>query len=356
MSDIKEALEALQADFNKQFGKSAMTRLSSPKAISNVQDWVSSRSMVVDSVLRGGRPPGSSLVPFGREMEISGLEGCGKTTLCAQIAAETQAQGGVVIVTDTEEKIDAPYWASLGVDTEKILKITCNSVEEVFNEQYWALQNLPEYFGDKKVLMIWDSLGGTSIGELVDPKSKETPMEQVAQAYGRSAGEISKGIRLIHSIVAKRKACYLYTNHLYGKMNTMGYGDPWETYGGQKIKYLATVRLRLQRVGSIKEDDAASTGKSVTGLRVKVKALKNHMAPHELEREAILIGGRGFVNEYTVFDAGARLGVITKKGAWSTWKTPAGDEVKFQGFNGFEEKVVTHPEYPELYKEVEALL
>ena len=358
-SEVDDVLMGLQDDLNKTFGDGSVMRLDSGTVLSNVASWVSTRNMIIDSVLRGGRPVGSSLIPFGRQMEISGLENSGKTTLCAQIAAETQAQGGIVMVTDAEERIAEDYWTSLGVDTSRVIHISATSIEDVFNKQYAALRKAKERAGGRKILMLWDSLGGTSIADLVDPKSKESPMDQASQAYGRNAAEISTGMRLINDVIAHTCACYLYTNHMYTKMNVK-FGDPYETYGGQKPKYYATVRLRLQAIGGVAEADSLSAdptkNKKLIGQRIKIKALKNQMSGVLLTREAVLMAGKGFSDEYSAFEVGVKTGVIAKNGGWSTWTTPKGDQVKFQGWGGFEEKVVPHPEYSELHAAVLAAL
>lgn len=350
-NDVEDVLSALQSDFNAKFGDGAAARLDDATTLANISYSISTGNMVFDSVLRGGRPFGSSLLPFGRQVEISGLENSGKTTFCAQVAAQVQRQGGIVVITDTEERIDEAYWTTLGVNTNQILRLVATSVEDVFNKQYECLNLVRKIDSDRPVLMLWDSLGGTSTANLIDPKSKDSPMDQASKAYGRAAKEISDGMRLINEVVAITRTCYLYTNHMYAKMGVT-WGDKYETYGGQKPKYMATVRLRLSRVGRITETDPLSSKDMEIGSAVRVKALKNSMAPQLLERDAVLLGGRGFVNEYTVFDAASRAKLITRKGSWSTWITPSGEEVKFQGFNGFEKSVVTHKEYPELYATV----
>lgn len=278
----------------------------------------------------------------------------GKTTLCAQIAAETQAQGGLVLVTDTEEKIAEDYWRALGVDTSKILYIRANDLEAVFNKQYMAMQIARNAVSDRKVLLIWDSLGGTAGAEMIDPDSEESPMEQ-AQKFGmRQAKVISDGMSLVNTIVSKTRVCYLFTNHEYQKIGVV-YGNKRETRGGGKPKYFATVRLQLTPVGRIKEKDDFSAHEREIGKQIRVKALKNHMGGMLLERDAIIVTGRGFVDSYTVFEMAKRLQLITGKG-WSTWKTPTGEEVKFQGWRGFEERAVPHAEYGDLCAKVREVL
>ena len=349
--DELELLAALQDDLNKRFGPDAAAPLTAQETLSRIDHWVTSRSIVVDSVLRGLRPAPSSLIPFGRQVELSGPENSGKTTLTAQIAAETQSRGGLVMVFDTEERIDEPYWQKLGVNTSRVLNVPSNSLDEIFDKQYAALDFAKSQAPDRLILLIWDSLGGTSGADVVDRKSKESPMEQAAKFNMRKAKKIADGIVLINSIVTDTRACYLYTNHEYTDINVK-YGDNRQTHGGKKPKYFATVRLRLTPVGKIKEPDLSGGQDQVIGQRVRVKALKNSMSGTLLERDAVIMAGRGFVNEYTVMEQAEKMGLCKTSGSWSTWITPQGEEVKWQGWRGFEQKVVTHEDYESLQEAV----
>jgi len=353
--DVDSMLTNLQGDLNKAFGQESAMRLDATQTLSKIPGWVSTRSMVVDAVLRGGRPMGSSLMPFGRQVEVSGPENSGKTTLCAQVAAEVQKEGGIVIVTDTEERIAHDYWQSLGVDTGRIIRLTATSLQEVFDKQYRALQFARDKCGDRKVLLIWDSLGGTSGVGMVDENSKLSPMEQAEKFGMRSAKVMSDGITLINEIIAKTHACYLYTNHEYTKIGVT-YGSTRETKGGRKPKYFATARLQLTPCGLIKEVDAKTTLERTIGSKIRVKTLKNNMAGVLMDLEGVLMAHKGFVNEYTVFEYGVKTGVLSRSGSWTTWTTPSGEDIKFQGYTGFEEKVVTHAEYPTLELAVATLL
>jgi recombination protein RecA len=349
--EIDDVLNAIQGDLNAAFGADAAMRLDAQETLSRVDHWVSSRSIIVDAVLRGGRPMGASLVPFGRQIEVSGPPNSGKTTLCAHIAAEVQAKGGLVIVTDTEERIDHVYWGKLGVDVSRVLRIHADSVKEVFNKQYRALQFARDKAPDKQILLIWDSLGGTAGVDMVDPDSKDDPMTQAEKFNMRKAKQIGDGIVLINSVITQTRTCYLYTNHEYTQIGT-SWGDPRETHGGMKVKYYATVRLRLTPAGQIKEKNPTSDHDTVVGQKIRVKALKNSMAGVLKECDAAVMANRGYVNSFSVWDMAQRLGLISKAGAWSEVKMPGGGKVSFQGFNGFEEKVVTHDEYPELLAHV----
>lgn len=348
---VDKILDQLQDDLNKKFGDNSVMRLGSQSTLNRLDEWVSSRSMVVDAVLRGGRPLGSSLIPFGRMMEISGLEDSGKSTLCAHIAAEVQSKGGIVLITDTEEKIASDYWSKLGVDLNRVVKIYADNVKEVFDKQFHMLQLAREKAPGRLVLSIWDSLGGTSIHNIVDANSSESPMEQAEKFSMRRAKQVGEGVELLHGIVAKTRTCYLWTNHEYTKMNVK-FGSPREVRGGKKPKYYATVRLQLTPVGALTETDAVTGRTKEYGQQVLVKALKNHMSGIKLQRPAYILSGVGFSDEMTVFETARKMKAITGKN-WYEWVTPKGEVVgKFQGYKGFLEQVVPHPEYKDLYDAV----
>jgi len=341
-------LEALQ----EEFGKDEVMVLTAPNALCNVTTWCSTGSMVIDKILEGGRPSPCSLMPFGRQVEISGTEGTGKTTLCAQIAARVQQMGGVVVITDTEDRVDVPYWASLGVDCDRVVHLKAATLEEVFEKQYRAIEVLSEKMPECPLLLLWDSVGGTSSGRVVDSKAmkKDGFMATAEKNMGRDAKALGIGVKTLNALVAKNKVLYLYTNHIYTRMNVT-YGDANETPGGRKLKYLATVRIRLSEGASLKEEDALGNT-AVVGKRVYIETKKNSMAPKLMKKDAVILGGYGFSNEYTVFEVGKKLGIISTKGAWSTCNMPNGDEIKFQGWSGFLEKVVTHEEYKHLEQSV----
>lgn len=343
----EDSFTALKDALNKEFGEGEARPLSSGDALSRVNFSVSSRSMVVDKVLAGGRPMPCSLIPFGRQMEISGLPGAGKTTLCAQIAAETQKMGGMVVAIDTEERIDEEYWRALGVDTSRVINLHAESIEAVFNKVEVAIKFAAENDPEQPLLIIWDSVGGTSSEMILEGKG--TVMERASKVYGREAKVIGTGVKALNGLIAKHRVCFLYTNHLYTDMNVT-YGDNKKEYGGEKLKFHATVRLRLTKIGELKVEDELGN-KQKFGQRVKIKAQKNSMAPMQLEKEAVLIGGQGFSNDYTVFEIGKKLKLIKTAGAWST-ATLGDAEVKFMGWRGFQEKVLTHPNYGDLLHEV----
>lgn len=343
--------EALQAGLSKLYGEDEARPLSSADVLSKVSFSVSTGSIVVDKVLSGGRPMPCSLWPFGRMVEVSGLNGSGKTTLCAQVAAQTQKMGGIVVAVDTEERIDEGYWQTLGVDTSRVINLHATSIEDVFNKQEQAIKMLHEHDPGQPMFMLWDSVGGTSSDMILEGAG--TLMERAQKMYGREAKIIGTGVKAINGLVAKTRVAYTYTNHLYTNMNVT-YGDNKTEYGGEKLKFHATIRLRLTKIADLKQEDDFGN-KQKFGQRVRIKAQKNSMAPIQMEKEAVILGGKGFSNDYTVFEIGKKAKLIKTSGSWST-AILGDEEVKFQGWNGFQAKVVNHPKYVELLSSVMEVL
>jgi recombination protein RecA len=352
-ASIDDILAEIQESLNDEFGKDSAQRLNDESALSNVSTWCSTGSIIVDAVIAGGRTLPCSIIPFGRQVEIAGLPGSGKTTLCAQIAAQTQKLGGIVVMVDTEERVDSDYWTALGVDCSKIINLHGKTLEDVFTKQAHCIQLMQEKAPGIPLLMIWDSVGATSSDSVAMPNKDQSFMEAAEKNMGRDAKVIGAGMKVINKLVAESKCCYLYTNHVYNKVGVV-YGAKTTTPGGEKLKFFATLRLELTRGQTIREEDEFGNEYDA-GCHVWVKSNKNSMAPRLMKKEAIIIGGKGFSNEHSVFEAAKTLKLIETKGAWSSWVASNG-EVKFQGLQGFFDHVVTHPDYQVLVDAVVASL
>lgn len=347
-------LDSAQDYFKKKHSDRVVQRLSAADTLSRVETWVSSGSLVVDSVLVGGRDKRKpqSLIPFGRQTEISGLNGTGKTSLCAQIAAQVQAMGGLVAVTDTEERIDHHYWKQLGVDTDRILNLTARSLEDVFNIQIEYLQWAMKEAKNQPIMMLWDSLGGTTTDSLMDELESGGDIQETARKIMMTKAKIiSNNMEIINPLVAQTKVAYIYTNTLY--LDPMvKYGDPWKTPGGNRKDFFATVRLRLKKVGQISDKDESLGKKTIHGHDVVVESVKNSMAPKTFALKGAVLGNRGFCDGYTVKDIAETMGFVVTKGSWTTW-TGENFEAKFQGWEGFLEAI---EQYPEEYQKLRALV
>jgi recombination protein RecA len=337
--------DRLQEDFEKAFGEGSISKLGQGLADSKVNYCVSSRSMVIDKVILGGRRASSMLgIPAGRITELSGPPGSGKTTLCSQLAAEMQSMDGKVVVIDTEARWEEDYVRSLGVDTNQVYSIHADSIEDVFDKQIKLIKSHMKSYPNEPMLMVWDSVGATPSRLLVE---SEDPMSESSMA--KNVRVISHGIQVIAQLIAKSKVTYVVTNHVY--TNIGGYGEKFLSPGGLKLQFHSTIRLRLMPSGQLTEEDDHGN-KQIVGQKVRISALKNSMAPKRLTLEACIRDGEGFSDAFTIFDLGADYGVLSKSGAWASWQTSDGEIVKFQGWDGFKEKVMTHPKYPELVKEM----
>jgi len=324
----------------KKFGKESAFIPNSGTILCKVEHSVSTRNFLIDSAIAGGLPMPRPLVPFGRMTEISGLNSTGKTTLLGMIVAETQATGGIAAVSDTEQALDLAYWEQLGVDLERLIIVPAATIEEVFEKDEALIEVIRDAGDERLICLGWDSLGGT-------PTKAQEAAAADDKFYAEAAKVVGQNLQRVVNKISKQRIAFVITNHLYRKMDVK-YGDPWETYGGEKMKFFATLRIRLQSIGAISE--GTDEEKTTIGHKIKVKILKNKMAPILRTVEVPCIGGFGFSLDYSVFEQGQKQGIIAGT-TWKTWKTGK-TEIKFQGWRGFREKVMTHPEYPELVSEV----
>ena len=319
-----------------KFGAGSALTPTAETVLCKVEHWVSTRNFLIDSAIAGGLPMPRPLIPFGRMTEISGLNSTGKTSFLGHIVAETQATGGIAAVSDTEEALDLAYWEQLGVDLSRLIIVPAANIEEVFTKVE-TLVDLIRAAGDDRLICIgWDSLGGT-------PTKEQEQAEADDKFYASAAKVVGQNLQRIIGKISKKRIGFVITNHLYRKMNVK-FGDPWETYGGEKVKFLATLRIRLENIGQINE--GTDEEKQTIGHRVKVKIIKNKMAPILRTVEVPCLGGLGFSIDYSIYEHGQVQGLITGK-TWKEW-----NGVKFQGWRGFQDKIVTCDDYPELIQKV----
>lgn len=236
--------------------------LSDDRVVGHTSRYISTRSIGVDKLTRKGG------FPSGRLVEISGLPGVGKTTLVLQVAAQTQTQGGVVAFLDTENKLDRVYAASLGVRLDDLLIIQpdTKTVESAIVATERALTHWVEKgLSDTPLTLIWDSVAGMPTAEeLENPGSKQP---------GVAAKLLKQMLRTLLDKVARAKALFLVTNQLYDQIGFTG-GRPGvkrSTPGGHGIRYAATMRLEMVRIGNLE-----GPGGQVVGIQVLCKMTKNH--------------------------------------------------------------------------------
>jgi recombination protein RecA len=336
-----EFINRVVGDMENKFGKGSALTPDAGTVLCRVDHWVSTRNFMIDSCIAGGLPMPRPIIPFGRVTEIAGLNGTGKTTLLLQIMAETQAAGGVAAIIDTEQALDLQYAERLGVNLSKLIVVQADTIEDVFVKKEALITTIKQYDSDRLICLGWDSLGQT-------PTNAQAEADPGDHFYAEAAKVVGKNLQRTTQMISKQRIALIVNNHVYRKMDVK-FGDPWESYGGQKIQFVATLRIRLKRVGQISEEHEGT--KQVVGHKVEMKIIKNKMAPLLRSVNVPCIGNHGFSLDYSIFEQGAKQGVLAGN-TWKSWTTPKGEAVKFQGWRGFQEKVVTHPEYPELVREV----
>jgi recombination protein RecA len=315
MVSLDEAL----ATIDKKFGKGTVIRYGDlPKYDTEV---VSTGIATLDTAL------GIGGLPKGRIIEIYGPEASGKTTLALHVLAECQIAGGKVAFIDMEHALDPNYATHLGVDMDDVLFSQPDSGEQ-------ALEVTEELVRSEEVAMIVID----SVAALV-PRA-ELEGEMGAASVGVQARLMSQALRKLTAITSKAKCTIIFINQLRDKIGVT-WGSPETTTGGKALKYYASVRLDVRRIGALKN------GEDIIGNQTKVKIVKNKLsAPHK-EVTFDLIFGEGFSKELALLDLAVEKGIITKKSAWFAYK-----EANFaQGRENARKEL----QKPEFYEEVKAL-
>lgn len=316
-----EDLASLLADeLNKQSAQDKVAFfLDSDEAATNVEDWVSFGSAILD-VAVSNRPYGGA--PVGRIVEITGLEQSGKSLLASHLLAETQKKNGVAVLIDTETAVNRDFIEAIGVDTSKLLYVSADSVEQIFDIMEKIIANVRKANKDKLVTIVVDSVSAAStINEIAANYEKDGYATDKAII-------ISKAMRKITNMIGRQKILLVFTNQLRQKMGVM-FGDPWTTSGGKALAFHASVRLRLKSMGQVK---AKVHGKErVVGMKVSAQVIKNRMGPPLRTADFEIYFDRG------IDDYGSWLKVLKdhdmlkQSGAWYTYvQESTGEELKFQ--------------------------
>jgi recombination protein RecA len=312
--------DILAGELNKQSKDQKVAFfLNDDEAPTNVDGWVSTGCAMLDVAI-SNRPYGG--LPVGRITEITGLEQSGKSLVSAHLLAETQKQGGVAVLIDTETAVSREFLEAIGVDVSKLLYVTADSVEQIFDFTETIIEKVRETSKDKLVTIVVDSVAAAST-------TNELASDYKKDGYATDkAIIISKAMRKITNMIGRQKISLVFTNQLRQKMNAM-FGDPWTTSGGKALAFHASVRLRLKNMGQIKMK--VNGGDRTVGMKVRCQVVKNRMGPPLRAADFEIFFDRGIDNY------GSWLGVmkdnkmVKQAGAWYTYvDTETGEEIKFQ--------------------------
>ena len=324
MADDKQerakAIDAALAQIDKQFGKGSIMRLGSREKVDIPA--IPTGSLSLDAALGVGG------LPRGRVVEIYGPESSGKTTLALHVIAEAQHRGGMAAFVDAEHALDAVYAGKLGVDIDNLLVSQPDSGEQALEIAEVLIRS-----GAVDVLVV------DSVAALV-PRS-ELEGEMGDAQMGMQARLMSQALRKLTAIVSKSGTCLIFINQLREKIGVM-FGNPETTTGGRALKFYASVRVDIRRIGQIKATDGV-----VTGNRTKVKIVKNKVAPPFTEAEFDIMYNEGISSTGSLLDLALEMEIIQKRGSWFSYN---GTQLA-QGRDAAKELIKADPA---LYQDLEA--
>ncbi|MFA9454482.1 MAG: recombinase RecA [Candidatus Aminicenantaceae bacterium] len=287
-----KAIDAALSQIEKQFGKGAVMKMGQ-KAAEKVPA-IPTGSIAFDLAL------GIGGFPRGRVIEIFGPEATGKTTLAVHVIAEAQKLGGQAAFIDAEHAMDPKYAASIGVDVDNLL-----ISQPDYGEQALEIAEVLVRSGAVDVIVV------DSVAALV-PKA-ELEGEMGDAHMGLQARLMSQALRKLTAIVSRSKTCFIFVNQLREKIGFF-LGNPETTTGGRALKFYSSLRVDVRRVAALKD------GERVVGNRVKVKIVKNKMAPPFRTAQFDIIYGEGISREGDLIDCGLEGGLVEKAGTWYSYK------------------------------------
>ncbi len=312
-SDKQKALDSALAQIERQFGKGSIMRLGGDNPVKDIES-TSTGSLGLDIAL------GIGGLPKGRVVEIYGPESSGKTTLTLHVVAEEQKKGGVCAFVDAEHALDPQYARKLGVNLDELLISQPDTGEQ-------ALEIVDTLVRSGAVsLVVVDSVAALT------PKA-ELEGDMGDATVGAQARLMSQAMRKLTASISRSNCMVIFINQIRQKIGVM-FGSPETTTGGNALKFYASVRLDIRRIGAIKDRD------EVVGNQTRVKVVKNKVAPPFKQVEFDIMYGEGISKTGELLDLGVKAGVVEKSGAWFSY----GDERIGQGRENAKQFLKDHPD------------
>ncbi len=291
--DRKRALRSALAQIERQFGKGAVMRMGDSSAVRDV-GFISTGSLGLDVAL------GIGGLPRGRVVEIYGPESSGKTTLTLEVVAQTQREGGTAAFIDAEHALDPQYAEKIGVNVDELLVSQPDT-----GEQALEIADMIVRSGAVDVVVI-DSVAALT------PRA-ELEGEMGDSHVGLHARLMSQALRKLTANIKRSNTLVIFINQIRMKIGVM-FGSPETTTGGNALKFYASVRLDIRRIGSIKRTD------EVIGNETRVKVVKNKLAPPFKQVEFDILYGEGISRQGELIDLGVKHGMVEKAGAWYSYR------------------------------------
>lgn len=314
MDDNKrQALDAALSQIDRQFGKGSVMRLGDKNAIADIEA-ISTGSLGLDVAL------GIGGLPKGRVVEIYGPESSGKTTLTLQVVAECQRKGGVAAFIDAEHALDPIYAEKLGVNLSELLISQPDT-----GEQALEIADMLVRSAAVDVIII-DSVAALTPRAEIEGEMGDTHV-------GLQARLMSQALRKLTGNLKRSNTMAVFINQIRMKIGVM-FGSPETTTGGNALKFYASVRLDIRRIGAVKK------GEEVLGSETRVKVVKNKVAPPFKQAEFEILYGKGISRLGEVLDFGVKLGLVEKSGAWYSYK---GNRIG-QGKENVRQYMMEHPD------------